>query len=126
MAVSKEVRDGLFTLNLPFVDVMFPDVALDPNGSPAPTDEQDIEYNAECTRLIVQHLKAVRKENNERIASLERGEGGRIPEEERTKLIEELRTPMIRTRYPSDDFDSEDVVTLDRDDNVVVLDAGSR
>lgn len=127
MTVSKEVRGGLETLNLPFVGVFIPDVLREPiTGEPNPTDEQDIAYNAECTRLIVEKLIAKRAENAERVAALEAGVGS-LSLEGRAQAIELFSgPPMIRTRYPKDDFDSEDVVTLDRDDNVVVLDAGTR
>lgn len=61
----------------------------------APTDEQDIAYNTHCIFLIKENLR-------------ELGEGGKL-----------------RTRYPYDTPDSEDVVTLDRDGDIVVLDMGT-
>lgn len=62
----------------------------------APTDEQDIAYNTHCILLIKENLRA-------------HGEGAKI-----------------RTHYPYDDADSEDIVTLDREGEIVVLDSGTR
>ncbi|WP_449407990.1 hypothetical protein [Microbacterium maritypicum] len=64
------------------------------------TDEQDIEYNEQCTAAI-------------RSALLEQRASG-------------IETPLLRTFYPNDDETSADIVSLDRDDNVVILDPGSR
>ncbi|MEN0021981.1 MAG: hypothetical protein AAGC61_01780 [Microbacterium sp.] len=64
------------------------------------TDEQDIAYNAHCTAAITGRLLELRAAGAE--------------------------PPMLRTFYPHDDEDSADLVSLDRDGNVVVLDAGSR
>ena len=123
MTVSKEVRDGLQTVFLPKIDQTVEGVEL-VNGYPIPTDDQDIAYNAHCTQMIKDALLAKREENSIRIANLETTTS--MSAEDRDELIEQLRTPMIRTRYPADDDGSEDVVSLDREDEIVVLDAGTR
>jgi len=64
------------------------------------TDEQDIAYNARCTGAIVGRLLELRAAGAE--------------------------PPLLRTFYPDDDEQSADLVSLDRDGNVVVLDPGSR
>lgn len=119
MTVSKEVRDGLQTIFLPPIDVVVP--GADPHQ---PTDEHDMAYNAWCNKRILEELKKKDEENQSRIANL-RGATNMLAED-REALIESLKVPMARTRYPSDDFDSEDIVSLNRDGEIVVLDAGSR
>lgn len=64
------------------------------------TDEQDISYNADCTAAVVGRLLELRAAGAE--------------------------PPLLRTFYPDDDEQSADLVSLDRDGNVVVLDPGSR
>ncbi|MFJ4173418.1 hypothetical protein [Microbacterium sp. NPDC089696] len=64
------------------------------------TDEQDIAYNAHCTGAITAALLELRAAG--------------------------MEPPMLRTFYPHDEEDSADLVSLDRDGNVVVLDPGSR
>lgn len=64
------------------------------------TDEQDIAYNAHCTGAIVGALLELRAAG--------------------------MEPPTLRTFYPDDDDDSADIVSLDRDGDIVVLDPGSR
>jgi len=121
MTVSKEVRDGLQTVFLPPIETVVEGVDLTEI-----TDEQDIQYNAWCTAKIKQALLDKRAENQKRIDNIRSGATGRMSEEAQAEAIKSLEVPMLRTRYPKDDFESEDVVSLNNDDEVVVLDTGTR
>lgn len=111
MAISKETRAGIRCVYLPPHDVVVSDVDMN-NIS----DEQDIEYNAWCTNEIKRVLAEIEADNVHRRNNWPEGE----------ELPEYVKTSMARTHYPADDFESEDVVALDRDGEIVVLDSGSR
>lgn len=114
MEITQRVRDNLTTLFLPPHDVLVPGANNDD-----PSDEHDIEYNRLCNEMIIARLRDIEKSN----AIVD---DARREELEKAELGAMLERPMIRTRYPKDDFDSEDVVSLDGEGNIEVLDAGSR
>lgn len=83
-------------LVLPAIDELLPNA--DPKN---PADEDDIFYNQYCTDMIKQRL-LTKKDRGERVE--------------------------LKTQYPKDevteDYDSRDTVTLDDDDEIVVIDFG--
>lgn len=111
MAISKETRAGVRCVYLPPHDVVLPGIDMK-----AITDEQDKAYNAWCTSEIKNQLVSVKAENDVRRANW--------PAD--MEMPEYVAKDMVRTHYPKDDFESEDVVSLDRSGEIVVLDAGSR
>lgn len=113
MDISEEVRSGLPTIFLPPIDVVVPGANVSD-----PSDEHDIEYNAWCNEKIKQALKQQADDNAKRRENWDEEAFGPTPEY--------IKNTMVRTRYPADDFESEDVVALDSDGEIVVLDAGSR
>lgn len=120
MTVSKEVRDGLKTIFLPPIDTVVAGVDLD-----AITDEQDKAYNAWCTAEIKRQLLEKAAEDQARYDRIDSGEAA-MSSSAKSDALETLAVTMLRTRYPADDFESEDVVALDDDGNIIVLDAGDR
>lgn len=121
--VSKQMRDGLPTVILPPISVVV--------GKEPPlvigdlTREDEGKYNAKCNEIIISSLIKKSQENDSVIRALEAGEVGRISEEQKNQKIEELKIPMVRTRYPYDNEGSEDVVSLDENGKIIVLDSGT-
>ena len=113
MEIDMETRAGLPDLVLPPHDVVIPGA-----DNVFPSDEDDIAYNQWCNETIKNRLEEVRKANESERAGWDEARFGPVPAR--------LERPMIRTHYPDDDFESEDVVSLDDDGNIIVLDAGDR
>lgn len=115
--IDEKTRAGLRTVFLPPHDVVVPGA-----DNVNPTDEDDIRYNEWCTQQIKQALNDVKAENEKRLKWFEDHPDQEIPEY--------LEKPMVMTQYPRDTVergnDSRDVVSLDRDGEVVVLDSGVR
>lgn len=116
MDISEEVRSGLPTIFLPPIDVVVPGANVND-----PSDEHDIEYNAWCNEQIKTALAIQEKENAKRRNAWVEDFG---------PMPEYVKIAMIMTQYPSDTLDagndSRDVVTLDRDGEIVVIDSGVR
>lgn len=110
MKISEETRSGIRTVYLPPIDVAVPGVDLE-NIS----ELDQSRYKAWCENEIKNHLRSVGVENAIRRANW--------PAD--TDMPEYVQRDMVRTRYPEDDFGSEDVVALENG-NVVVLDPGTR
>lgn len=114
--IDNKTRGMLETLYLPPIDVIVPDVnILDP------TDDEDIAYNAACNERIKERLAAITIRNEAALADPATVE--RLTD---AGVIAAYERPMIRTHYPADDFESEDIVSLDENGEIVVLDAGER
>lgn len=122
MQITEEIRGGLPIVILPQAHMVLS--GKEP-GASLTLEEEDI-YNVRCNEMIVSALAVKREKNLVGLSILgETGGGGRMSAEERASLIEILKVPMIRTRYPKDNSGSEDVVSLDEDGNIVVLDVGT-
>ncbi len=117
MDISEEVRSGLPTIFLPPIDVVVPGANVSD-----PSDEHDIEYNAWCNEKIKQALKQQEDDNANRREGWDEEAFGPIPEY--------IKTTMVMTEYPGDTKssgnDSRDVVSLDRNGEIIVLDSGVR
>lgn len=112
--MDSEVRSALKTIYLPPLNVV-----VEGASNTNPTPEHEAIYKEWCDNTIKMELQAIDRRNKEVAESWDEAIDLR-------PLPEIYNRPMVRTHYPIDDFESEDVVGLDKDGNLVVLDEGSR
>jgi len=112
--MESEVRSALEAVYMPPVDVVV--IGAD-NADPSP--EHLAIYRQWCDDTLKVKLQAVNARNEEIAA-------GWDEERDLRPLPDNYKRPMVRTHYPFDDFESEDVVGLDANGNIEIIDEGSR
>ena len=129
MEISQQIRAGLPLIILPPIDVAVIGVDLD-NVS----EEELAAYQEYCDEFIKRTMlntQRLYKQDRDRAVAERDAAIAAIPDGQPVPArlqqpIPGIGPAMARTRYPYDDDGSEDVVSLDRDDNVVIVDAGTR
>lgn len=109
-----ETRAALQVLFLPPLSTVI-DGADDLN----PSEEDMAAYQAWCDARIREELAATERSNAKVAAVWDETV-------ERRPLPDNYKRAMIRTHYPLDERDSEDVVGLDKDGNIEIIDEGIR
>lgn len=112
--MDNEVRSSLKAIYMPPIDVV---VEGADNVNPKPEHEKI--YKLWCDNSLKAELQVVDLRNKEIAATWDEAVDLR-------PLPEQYKRAMVRTHYPSDDFESEDVVGLDGNGEIEIIDEGSR